>query len=241
MYHRLRLAGAAFCALLPAAQTLAGGFTAPVTEAPVLAPAAAPAAADWTGPYLGLALVNVFGADDRLGLSSPAGRQIGAPGQLDIAGPGGAVQLGYRWQSRLLGREVVIGPEISYEDSSADADLSWAGGRGASNLDQLWSLRVKAGMLNARRNTLVYGSLGAARGKFGYTVQGDGMAFDGSFRNTAWTAGLGVEHKLSQRVSVFGEWEFRQFGKAVLRDDAGMATKATPEHHALKLGVNMSF
>jgi len=123
MYHRLRLAGAAFCALLPAAQTLAGGFTAPVTEAPVLAPAAAPAAADWTGPYLGLALVNVFGADDRLGLSSPAGRQIGAPGQLDIAGPGGAVQLGYRWQSRLLGREVVIGPEISYEDSSADAGL----------------------------------------------------------------------------------------------------------------------
>ncbi|RBP81299.1 hypothetical protein DFO80_13728, partial [Rhodobacter sp. 140A] len=31
--------------------------------------------------------------------------------------------LGYRWQSRLLGREVVIGPEISYEDSSADAGL----------------------------------------------------------------------------------------------------------------------
>lgn len=241
MFHKIRLAGIAFCALLPASQSLAGGYTSPVAEAPVIAPAAPPAEVDWTGPYVGLSLVNVFGADDQLGISSPSGRRVMTPGQLDIAGPGGAVQLGYRWESRFLGHGVVMGPELSYEGSSADADLSWPGGRGASSLDQLWSLRFKAGMLNTNRNTLFYGTLGAARGKFDYSVQGAGMTFDDSYRDTAWTAGLGLEHKLSRRLSVFGEWEFRQFGKTMLRDAAGMSTKATPEHHAVKLGLNLSF
>ena len=54
-------------------------------------------------------------------------------------------------------------------------------------------------------------------------------------------AGLGAERRLSERMSIFGEWEFRGFGKTTLTDANGFMTEATPEHHHVKLGVNFSF
>lgn len=245
MFNRIGLTAAAVFALFPFAQSHAGGYHAPVIEAEVAAPAARPVpksvATGWTGPYAGIAFVDVFGADDRLGIANAAGHRFASPGQLDIRGGGGALQAGFRWQSSVFGRDLVIGPELSYEGSSADADLSWAGGRGRSALNHLWALRLKAGVLSETRTTLFYGSLGAARGTFDYSVQGDGMRFAGRYHDTAWTLGLGLEQRLGAHVSVFGEWELRQFGKSALTDAAGFTTRATPAHQTVRVGLNVSF
>ena len=54
-------------------------------------------------------------------------------------------------------------------------------------------------------------------------------------------AGLGVERKVTDRWSVFGEYEYRGFDKKKVTDANGFTSEATPEHHSVKLGVNFSF
>ncbi|RNI19731.1 autotransporter outer membrane beta-barrel domain-containing protein [Paracoccus pantotrophus] len=80
-----------------------------------------------------------------------------------------------------------------------------------------------------------------AHGKFDYAVDGAGMSYADDFTDSAWTVGLGIERKINERVSLFGEWEFRQFGKSTLSDAAAYSTRATPEHHHIRAGMNIQF
>ena len=52
---------------------------------------------------------------------------------------------------------------------------------------------------------------------------------------------LGAEKKLTERMSLTGEYEYANFGKEVLEDGLGASTRATPEFHNVKLGLNFKF
>ncbi|MDK8874853.1 outer membrane beta-barrel protein [Paracoccus sp. SSJ] len=228
--------------LLAAVPAFGGGFTIPVVETPVVLPQeVAPAIGSWEGLYLGGALGSAFGSDDRVGISQPGGGAAYTPGSVDIRGATFSLQMGYRWQREVRGRQIVTGPELAYEAGGADDSFSRAGESASSELNGLLSLRWKTGVLNEAEDLLFYGSVGIAHGSFDYTVTGAGMRYDGDFTDSALTVGLGVEKRLNERASLFGEWEFRQFGKTTLTDAAGYTTRATPEHHSIRVGVNFAF
>lgn len=233
-------AGILFAGTLAA---VAGGYIAPIVETPVIIAAQGPqtVARNWEGLYVGGALGYATGADDRVGVTPPGGGRVSSLGSLDVQGVTYALHAGYRWQREVKGRQVVTGPELAYEGSSADDSFSRRGENASSELKRLLSLRWKTGMLNRAGDTLFYGTVGFARGKFDYSVEAAGMAYKGDFNDNAWTAGLGIERRLNERVSVFGEWEFRQFGKTTLRDTTGYETRATPEHHHIRVGANIRF
>lgn len=228
---------AALIMLAPAA--FAGGYVAPVVPTPVDIPVAQPA--PWAGAYGGLGLGYTFGGDDVVGISDPTDTVIASPDSVDIKGVNGSLHLGYRWQTAMRGRQVVIGPELSYEKSNADASFNTNGVEASSEMDNFIALRVKTGVVTSSGNSLIYGIAGIGRGDFNYAVSGAGMDYDGSFKDNAWILGLGAERRVSDRMSIFGEWEFRGFGKTKLSDDGDYSTRATPEHHNVKLGVNFRF
>ncbi|TRW96048.1 porin family protein [Paracoccus sp. M683] len=236
----LRAAGLTAATALLAPAAFAGGYVAPVEPAPIVAPEVQ-TATPWGGAYAGLGLGYAFGADDVLGISDPSDSIIASPGSVDIKGVTYGLHLGYRWQTTMAGRQIVIGPELSYETGGADASLDNAGVTASTEMDNFIALRVKTGVLNSAGNTLFYGIAGYGRGEFDYAVNGAGMVYEGTYKDNAWILGLGAERKVSDRMSVFGEWEFRGFGKTTLTDAGGYMTEATPEHHHLKLGVNFSF
>lgn len=235
-----RIAATAVVLLTPAA-TLAGGYTAPVEPIAPIVATNVQTAAPWAGAYAGLGVGYAFGADDNVGISDSTDTLIASPGELDIKGVTYGLHLGYRWQTEVRGRQVVIGPELSYETGSADASFVNGTRSGETEMDNFIALRVKTGVLNNSGNTLFYGIAGYGRGEFNYAVEGNGMSYDGSYKDNAWILGLGAERKVTDRMSIFGEWEFRGFGKTTLTDAGGFMTEATPEHHHVKLGVNFSF
>ncbi|AUH33412.1 outer membrane protein [Paracoccus tegillarcae] len=237
---RLRI-GSVVALTLMAPAAFAGGYVAPVVPGPVIVAPEVQTQSSWAGAYGGVALGYAFGSDDRVGVRAPTGGPAITRDSADISGIDYGVQLGYRWQTQMSGRQIVIGPELSYEKSSADASFDTDGVTATSEMDTFMALRVKAGVLTGAGDSMIYGIAGVGRGDFNYTVVGDGMDYAGSYSDNAWILGLGAERKVSERMSVFGEWEFRGTGKTALTDDAGYVTQATPEHHHLKVGVNFSF
>lgn len=224
------------------APAFAGGYTPPVITPPVVVPEVMPSfPVSWEGVYAGGAIGYSFGTDDRVGITQTGGRSTDTPGSVDISGMGWALHMGYRWQQEFHGRQVVTGPELAYEGGNARDSFDSNGMTASSQLDWLLSLRWKTGLLNEAQDTLFYGTIGYAHGKFDYSVDGAGMDYRGDFTDNAWTVGLGIEKKLNERVSLFGEWEFRQFGKTVLSDATGYSTRATPEHHNVRVGLNIGF
>ncbi len=227
-----------------ASGALAGGYVAPVapvTDVAIIPAPVAPPVADWSGAYVGGSLGYVFGSDDRVGVSDPADNLIAAPGSVDLSGATIGLHGGYRWQRAMGGRQIVFGPELSVQTSKVDDEFDNGSFAARSEMKQLVALRFKTGVLNAAGNTLFYGQLGAARGDFDYKVQGAGMDYDDGFKANALMAGLGVERKVTDRWSIFGEYEYRGFDKKKVTDANGFTSEATPEHHSVKLGVNFSF
>lgn len=253
MIRSLRLAALATVALPAAA--LAGGYTAPVIPAPVVIAPSEQAAVPrgWAGAYVGGALGYAFNGDDRVGIESvtagtPAGTVTPSGHSLDVSGPAAAVSLGYRWQRG----NFVFGPELSVDFGSVEDDYEVTPGGsaftdgGKSEVNHIVSLKLKAGSLMGDR-TLVYGLAGVAYGDFTYTIGAGDGAESVDYDKTRYVLGAGVERKLGDRLSVFGEWNYFNFGKTDVffpsaeGSDSGVQTVATPEHHRIKLGVNYQF
>lgn len=231
---------AATTVLLTASAGFAGGYVAPAVDAAVLSPVAPAPQVDWAGGYAGGFVGGVFGGDDVVGISSDDDVD-GSPGSLDLSGVKYGIQAGYRWQRDWNGRSIVYGPEIAYEGGSASDSFDNDGVSAETSIDNMLALRFKTGVLNAAQDTLFYGSLGFGRGEFDYKVVGGGMDYDDSYKSDAWLVGLGVERKLNERLSIFGEWEYAGFDKETLTDANGFTTRATPAYQSLKVGVNFSF
>ncbi|WP_420344688.1 outer membrane protein [Paenirhodobacter sp.] len=229
-------------ALIGATAVCAGGYGATPVEAPVAAPvvAAAPVV-DWSGGYAGVALGYAFGADDRVGLSENGGPVASTGENLKLNGFDGALRGGYRWQADRW----VFGPELSIEggDISDSFGTDFAGDplSGETKLKYMAALRLKSGYL-LNDQTLIYGMAGVAQAKFDYDVSsGAGWAVDDSFSRTGYLLGLGIERRLTESLSLTGEYEYANFGKETLDGSAGMSTEATPKFSKVRVGVNFNF
>ena len=239
----------AVCALgmIPGAGAFAGGYVAPTVEPVIVAPVvqAAPAS-DWAGGYAGGSLGYAFGADDEIGLDLYSGGSLVERntdlGSVDVKGPTVSLHAGYRWQRG----NWIFGPELWVEGGSVDATDTVALGGSAeveSAVNHILGLQVKTGY-SVNPQTLVYGTAGAVHGDFDYTLADALGSETVNYDATGYSLGLGVERKLRDNLSVFAEWQYRNFGKTDVEfgdDEASLLTRATPEHHHVKLGVNFAF
>lgn len=257
MRHTFFLATCTLGTLSAASGALAGGYVAPVAEPVVAAPVveAAPAS-DWAGGYAGGSLGYAFGGDDEVGADIYEDDvlidRFNDITDLKVKGLNAGLHAGYRWQrgNWVFGPELWIeGGDISDEKSGSETvegDLVTLGIE--SKLNYIVGLQFKTGYV-VNPQTLVYGSAGYVRGDFDYilsgSVNGEGGSITEGYTADGYSLGLGVERKLRDNLSVFAEWQYRNFGKTEVTYDLGdgdaVRTRATPEHHNIKVGVNFRF
>lgn len=246
MLSKLISSAAATGALLAVAGAAnAGGFVAPVAETPIVAPIVDVApASDWAGGYAGVSLGYSFNGDDEVGLDFYDGgvldgRETGLT-NLDLHGVTADLHAGYRWQRGSW----VFGPELAIEggsvDDTQDFDNGVVAGTVESSVNYVATLAMKTGYV-VNPATMVYGSAGFAYGDFSYAV---GSSPDEDYNASGYTLGLGVERKVSDRMSVFAEYQYRDFGSEDVTFTDGtdsIVTVATPKHQNIKVGVNFRF
>lgn len=234
-------------ALFAGGAAVAGGYVAPVVQPePVVVEEVAPVG-DWAGAYVGAALGYAFGGDDSVGFDMVDGAgnvldRANDVGDLDMKGANIGAHVGYRWQRD----NWVFGPELAIEGGAIEEESNTpafgaADLKSEAKLNYLVGLRMKTGYA-INPSTLVYGTFGVAHGDFDYTVKTAANSETENFSDTGLTAGLGVERKLNERLSMFGEWEYRHFENTDVHfDEAGLVTRASPSTHNLKVGVNYRF
>lgn len=219
-------ASAAVLLSVPAAH--AGGYIAPVLDVAPPVPVVSAPVADWQGAYAGITLGYAFGGDDDIGVRPPGGNI----GSAEITGANAALRLGYRWQRNRW----VVGPEISYGVGEIDDSFDFAGGEFESEANDLLGIRLKTGYL-VRPDTLVYGIAGWQEGDFAYSVNGNDVDYDAD----GYVLGLGVERRLTDRMSLTGEYEYSDFGSTDVEIVPGATSVATPSFHNVKVGLNFRF
>lgn len=212
---------AATAALLSVPSAFAGGYVSPSVN---IEPNAAPAG-EWQGAYAGLTLGYAFDGDDRIG-------PYDGWGNAQVSGVNAGVRLGYRWQRDRW----VFGPEIAYVAGSIDDSFPLDEGEFTSEVNHMLGLRLKAGRL-VGTDTLIYGILGWQQGDFTYNEAGTDIDYDAD----GHVIGLGIEKRLTDRLSITGEYEFSQFGRTTVTHVNEAISAATPEHSNVKLGVNYRF
>lgn len=215
----------------------AGGYTPPTVEPPVIAPIVEEVVPTWQGGYVGATLGYAFNGDDRVGLDTPLG--FFDLGTVELEGFNAGLRVGYRWQRDRW----VFGPELGFEGGNINNNVDQYGYEAHTKIKNVIALRGKAGYV-MDNDMLVYGTLGVARAKIEYQVHGDGPLgpadIDDSYSKNGYIVGIGVEKKLNDRLSLTGEYEYANFGKQVLT--AGdVSTRATPDYHNVKVGVNFAF
>lgn len=243
-------------ALLAASAANAGGYAAPVIEVEPVAPVVVAETPAWQGAYGGIALGYTFRSDDRVGAdlynNGTFFRHGADLGRTDVKGPTLGLNLGYRWQRD----NWVFGPELWIEGGNvkADDDIKYTATKGGqtmtlegnieSKVKNLVGLQFKTGYLT-NPQTMVYGTAGVVRGSFELTGTNPTVTDRETYSATGYSLGLGAERKIRDNLSVYAEWQYRNFGKTdvTLSDGAGNSavTVATPEHHNIKVGVNFQF
>lgn len=239
-----------------ASVAVGGGYVAPASDPVPVAPVAdAAPEGDWAGGYVGGSIGHAFGGNDDVGVDIYegevlTGRTAGLT-DLDVKGLNAGVHAGYRWQRA----KWVFGPELTIEGGNIGDDRSGSGLVDGdfvtlgfeSEVNHIVGLQVKTGYIVNPR-TQIYGSAGYVRGDFDYTlaatVNGEGGSITDSYSADGYSLGLGVERRLRDSVSVFAEWQYRNFGTTEVVFAEGsdaIVTRATPEHHNIKVGLNFSF
>lgn len=248
MTSKFKPGAAALAITLAAAATAqAGGVVAPVLETAPVIVAPEPVASAWTGAYVGGSLGYVGGTDDEIGLRVYENQSIVARdnelGDIGIDGVTLGGHVGYRWQRGSW----VFGPELGLEMGSVDGsrDIVAFGEdvHAESDLNYLVSLVAKTGYL-VNEQTLVYGTFGIAHGDYDYSFAEDGFETTENFSTTGVAAGFGVERMMNENMSVFAEYQYRDFGNELVifgTDDEGVGTQASMSQSTVKVGANWRF
>lgn len=212
-----------------AAMLLAGGAMA--QEAPT-----------WEGSYVGGSLGYAWGGHDRLGFSDANGF-LGDLGTLRDRGASVDLHGGYRWQPDSSG--LVLGGQVGVMLGHPGDDLRVVNSGGDVSFDQQMDYALTARAIAGKAladQTLAYGSLGLIHGGFTLSARdnttGENVSVD--YNRLGYTVGLGVEKALSGGVSVYGEYEYANFGKETVGID-GLTTRATPKWNSLRIGANYRF
>lgn len=183
---------------------IAGGPATPVTEPDVVV-SAMPLSTrfDWSGPYAGLSLGMSSADGSTTGtIPVPSRAEYGLDGVLF----GG--HIGYLWQSDAF----VYGVEAGIESWTLSGDDGGAFGvTDGFEGDWLGSIRGRLGYATGR--TLVYGSLGLTFAKLSVDQSSTAptVSSSTSFTETGWSAGLGLEHAISDKTVIGIEYRYMGF------------------------------
>ncbi len=208
----------------------AAPLMAQAADVPAVGPldiAIANASHDWAGAYAGLNVGYGWGE-----FSTEGAATVDDP-NFRGDGPLGGFQIGYNKQ---LG-SVVIGVEGDLQATGIEESTTGGGETTTTSLDWFSTARGRIGY--AFDSTLVYGTAGLAVGGLGASVSGpDG----GSDDKTAlgWTAGAGVEQKITDNLSLKAEYLYMDTEKKSF-DTSVAGTKAEWDGHVMRFGANFKF
>lgn len=237
MFTTCTKAMAAALTLASATAATAGGYVPPVVETAIAPVVETAPVGEWAGAYGGATLGYAFGGDDKVGIQTSTG--FSEPDSVDLDGVNVGLRAGYRWQKDRW----VFGPELAIEGGDVSADFDKDGYSGKSKVKYALGLRMKTGYV-LDNDLLVYGIAGAIHAKVDYKVEGTGAVgdanIDDDFSRTGYVVGLGVEKMLNERMSLTGEYEYANFGKKTLTS-SDASTRATPDYHNVKVGLNFKF
>ncbi len=219
MHAKFRLARPAaalgLLALLGAVPAYAADVVEQAPEPPA-APMETPPLNTWSGPYAGVTLGYGF-----------AGKTSTATGDIDTDGFIGGGFAGYNFQSGMF----VYGAEgdVNYSDLSGDNGVTSA----RSGIDG--SLRARMGVA-VTDDILLYGTAGGAaqRLKISDPAGSDSQAMLG------WTAGAGVDVKLTEQVFGRVEYRYTDFGSQDFNTGSGSQSVDTSSNR-VSVGLGMKF
>ena len=198
-------------------------------------------AQDWSGFYGGATIgytshdtTHTFSNGAPTGSSDPDGGLLGG-------------FLGYAFQSG----QTVYGAELDIEASNASgtfANLTGPTSGGKAELNWQGSIRGVLGFAgNIGPNpALFYGTLGWASGDFDF-YGGPAAAFAGNrYSKTldGWTAGVGIDTRFSNNLSLRTEYRYTDYGTARGTLAPGFPAVTMPvsvEQHAVRIGIRMDF
>lgn len=203
---------------------------------------------NWTGLYfggnVGYGFADVGSSLDRI--TAPVA-SLGSTGALTSDGMFGGVQLGYNWQRERL----VFGLETDFQfadmqDSAFGSNPAFAGDA-AVDIDSFGTVRGRVGLADGRTLYYLTGGLAYADVDFAQVGIGLGNAIAVGDNKTmlGYTVGGGIEHALSQNLSLKLEYQYLDFGDAKFSGtDLGgnsYASKVDVDMHTVRAGVNYKF
>jgi outer membrane immunogenic protein len=184
----------------------------------------------WSGLYLGVQLG--YGNTKTEAESGPSG---GFNQSYSYTGQGwlGGANIGYNIQRGNL----VYGLEADLEKSdSTGTGVGTRGFQHDTSIDWQGSVRGRLGLAYDR--TLFYGTAGWA---FGDVKIDKGFASYSDTRN-GWTAGVGLEHMLTNNISAKIEYRYTDFGAGKFGDATlNSIDKSDVNQHAVRAGLNFKF
>jgi outer membrane immunogenic protein len=204
--------------------------TAQAADVPAVSPidlAVANAAHDWAGAYAGVNLGYSWGE-----FSTEGPATVDDP-TFQGNGPLGGFQIGYNKQ---LG-SVVIGVEGDLQAAGIEESTSGGGATATTSLDWFSTARGRVGY--AFDSTMVYGTAGLAVGGLSASVSGPGGGSDDTAA-LGWTAGAGVEQKITDNLSLKAEYLYVDTEKKSL-DTGAAGTDAEWDGHVMRFGANFKF
>lgn len=201
-------------------------------DPPVPIVPAAPAAYNWTGFHLGLHVGTLLGSNNWAERSVPVSNTPG-----DWSGTPWGLTAGYDMQRGSL----VYGAAFDYTGGSLAATsttgggFACGGGSCTTTIDNSFAIRGRIG--HAFDRTLVYATAGLASGN----ATGTTTVTNGSGRLTGWTAGLGIEHAVSDAMTVNLEYLYTDLGRLELPASCGLNCYTDVNYGTVRLGVNFRF
>jgi outer membrane immunogenic protein len=219
MQSKFRLLRPAAALCLVALFGAAPAFAADVVEQPPAPPAAPmeePPLNTWEGPYAGVSVGYGFAGDTST-----------ATGDFDTDGFVGGVFAGYNFQSGMFvyGLEGDAGySNFTGDDGITEAETSFEG-----------SIRARAGVA-VTDDVLLYGTAGGAAQRLEIS---DPFGSDDNAM-LGWTAGAGVDVKLTEQV--FGRLEYRytDFGSEDFNTGSGVQSVES-SNNRVSIGLGMKF
>ncbi|MFW2541657.1 outer membrane protein [Primorskyibacter sp. 2E107] len=227
MFHAAKFLCPALACLVTATTASADGTQAPAPTPVVVAPLH-----DWTGPYAGLSLsMN----------SGDFGNDTNFPGDGtgNLSGTGYGLLLGYNVQNGkwIYGAELAFsGADISGSDDCVNASFECG-----AKIDRFASLRGRLGYAVGPQ-TMVFGLAGfAAADVHAYTDDSGVVGNNGETkRANGYVFGLGLEHMVSERVSLRGAVVHHAFDKNDYMTDIPYAD-VDADFTSFEFGVTMHF
>jgi len=182
------------------------------------APVAAPMAYNWTGLYLGV-----------------MGGYMAGSGDLDGGFFGGTV--GYNWQA--AGSPWVIGIEFDGGWTNFGASETVGPLFAETEANSVFTLRGRLGHTFLSDRTLLYVTGGGAWMRNEITLGAVGGPFiSESKTHSGWTVGAGIEHAVTENVSLKVEYQYMDLGSKTY---FGAFDSGDVDSHSVKFGANFHF